>query len=334
MKKILMLYHVDGYNFGDVLIYETANRIFTEKGFEVFFTAVGRPCNQLLQEANQYDFLLFPGGGLIERDIVNIIRHFKDDYHMLKVPYGVMGLSVGEFEHEDYYDTLAEFVEHAEFFYTRDQFTADYFNRISGSHLARFSADTVFSFPEYRRFMNTEKNHLGINVRRLPYLDLTGDFDWDKINKLIHNCGINVLIPDSHHEHINNKLNTLKLTEEFEESYERGMAYEKVQIILREIAKCEIVVATRFHVALTTAMLGSIPIPITYCPKCVRLAEQLDIMELAVTVDEIDRIPEKIKYAKDNKKYLLDKINHNVSKMKLKNEMMFSDVFDRLSKII
>src|SRR5699024_765147 len=84
---------------------------------------VSSPCEAILKKANENDYLIFAGGGIIERYIPNVIRYFKEDFSLLKVPYGVVGLGVGSFDYSQYKEELKFWIENAKFFYTRDEYT-------------------------------------------------------------------------------------------------------------------------------------------------------------------------------------------------------------------
>ena len=72
-------------NFGDVLIYNTVREFLETKGCICDYMDVGEPCIKIIQKANEYDFLLFTGGGIIERYVPNVIRYFEEDIIKLKV---------------------------------------------------------------------------------------------------------------------------------------------------------------------------------------------------------------------------------------------------------
>ena len=124
MKKVLLLWYTINNNFGDVLIYETVKDTLETSGLEVSYIDVGNPCKDIFYEANKHDFLLFAGGGIIERYVPNVIRYFQEDFDELTVPYGVIGLSIGGFDYTKYKDQIGFWVRNAEFFYTRDEYSA------------------------------------------------------------------------------------------------------------------------------------------------------------------------------------------------------------------
>ena len=66
VKKILLLWYMGGDNFGDVLLAHTVSSILQQNGFEVDFHEVGDDGREIFKHANQCDFMLFAGGGIIE----------------------------------------------------------------------------------------------------------------------------------------------------------------------------------------------------------------------------------------------------------------------------
>ncbi len=88
-KRVLTLYYAEGNNFGDDLIYLTCKNALEKRGMEVVPIMGGTPCIEVIRQANECDFLLFAGGGIIEGYVPNVIRWLKEDYHEMKVPYAV-----------------------------------------------------------------------------------------------------------------------------------------------------------------------------------------------------------------------------------------------------
>ena len=324
-KKILILWYTINDNFGDVLLFHTEKKWFEERGYSVDFEEVGKHCDYLLPKANKYDFLLFAGGGIIERHVPNVIRYFKEDLHMLKVPYGVMGLSVGEFFHKEHIETLKCFAENAVFFYTRDEYTATYFNTLCQRNIAKYSADVVFSYYGFNKYKTHIPTMYGINIRNVPYPDLSGDLDWKLVDDIVMQENISLLIPDESEVH--KCLDSIKISNQIYENYKALSAIDKAELTLNEISKCEIVIAMRFHVVLSAAMIENIiPIPITYCPKVDRLSEQLGISELALNINELHKLPEILSYTKNNKNEILRTIRKNVIRMKARADKMFYEI--------
>ena len=136
-KRVLTLYYAEGNNFGDDLIYLTCKNALEKRGMEVVPIMGGTPCIEVIRQANECDFLLFAGGGIIEGYVPNVIRWLKEDYHEMKVPYGVIGLSIGEFDYSFYKEEISFWIRNATFFYTRDQYSADYLKQLSACDKVR-----------------------------------------------------------------------------------------------------------------------------------------------------------------------------------------------------
>lgn len=342
IKRILLLWYMEDENFGDVLIYKTVSTFLREHGFEVESQEVGESCLKIFERASEFDFLLFAGGGIIERYIPEVIRHFKKNFDQLKVPYGVMGFGMGDFDYSNYTHTLALWVKEATFFYVRDEQTQIWLNQNCGMEKAIYSADCVFGNKTLREMAQQYQNcrsdmvqqevrqgH-GINLRDLPYKDLTGDYDWNIMNEIVNQIQGNLIIPDSSDEvvrlkrHFDNQqvMSDMKLLS----------TDEKIKMILNEIQKCEWIVAMRFHVVLVAAMFGIVTVPIKYCPKVKYLSEQLGLMDLAVDIDEYGEIPDRVQNLVDNKAFYESRIQANILKMEKRADAMFEDVLNVLKE--
>jgi polysaccharide pyruvyl transferase WcaK-like protein len=166
MKKVLLLWYTINSNFGDVLIYETVKEALETSGMEVSYIDVGKPCREIFCEANKHDFLLFAGGGIIERYVPNVIRYFKEDYEDLTVPYGIIGLSIGGFDYIKYKEQIGFWVQNAEFFYTRDEYSAEYLNRLSSTNKVVEGVDIVWANNQI--INNVGRMFKGSNVRDVP----------------------------------------------------------------------------------------------------------------------------------------------------------------------
>lgn len=327
MKRILVLWYTYGNNFGDVLIYNTIEQKFKEQGYYIDYMEVGLPCNKILYMANEYDFLLFAGGGIIERYVPNVLRYFQEDFEILKVPYGVMGISIGTFAYTQYEKSLRFFVDNSLFFYSRDQFTADYFNALVKKDKVICSADVVFGCQGLSKLDN-KSDKIGFNFRDVPYKDLTGDMDWNSWEQSIMDIGADICIPDSYD--IRNEMKQLagdgKLLDEYRNSS------DKIKFTLQQIRKCRIIIGMRFHVVLAAACIGIIPIPITYCPKVERLACQLGLESVILSMHDQYRLKEKVEYIFNNEEELLLVMNERTENLKYRNDEMFKTIFEILKK--
>lgn len=321
INKILVLWYTKYENFGDVLIFNTVKENLASAGYKIDYMDVGEPCIEIFKKANEYDFLLFAGGGIIERWIPNVIRYFKEDFSILKVSYGIMGLSIGDFNYDQYKETLSLFVEKSSFFYTRDSYTSDYFNSLIGHEKAIYSADVVFASKELFK-IKKEANKIGANFRDVPYKDLTGDLNWNGWSKSLNYVGVNKIISDTSYEE--KKLNI--------DQVKSDNCIYKWDNVIKQIASTKIVIATRFHVILVASILGSIPIPINYCPKVRRLSEQLELGKIILEISEHEKLSETMNYVLKNQESIEANLHKNVFIMQKKARQMFSDVIAILKR--
>lgn len=330
IRKILLAWYMEGENFGDTLIYQTVSSRLEEKGFEVDSHEVGDDGRKIFEHANQCDFLLFAGGGIIERYVPPVIKYFKVNKPLLEVPYGIIGFGMGTFDYQQYEEAISCWVNSAEFFYVRDEATKFQLDEISQTNKVVYSADCVFGNKKIQQMCNKSENMYGVNIRNLPYKDLTGDWNWDRLNQVLQFVGCNFLISDS-----SNEAEFLKLKiENFDEidKYRELKQEEKIELIINEIMQCKWIVAMRFHVVLVAAMLGIVTVPIKYCPKVKYLSEQLGLEELAVEVDEYEQISDKVKLLTENQQLYRIIVNENIDKMKKRADAMFEEVITFLEQ--
>lgn len=334
INKILLVWYMENDNFGDVLIYDTVSSRLLKDGYNVESHAVGDSFLRITEHANQCDFMLFAGGGIIERYIPEIIRKFEKVSGILKVPYGIIGLGMGNFDYSEYSSEIKAWVDQAMFFYVRDEATKNQLDMISKSSKVIFSADCVFANTSIDRYIQTtqgitREGH-GVNLRDLPYKDITKDFDWEAVNFILKQVNCDIVIPDSSED-------ASKIFIECENKCLRKftnlLPIEKVQVTVNEINKCAWIVAMRFHVVLVAALMGIPTIPIMYCPKVRYLAEQLGITELALEIDEYRNIPQKVDMLCGRREEYLINIKKNVNVMKEKAEAMFEEILRYLEKL-
>lgn len=327
IKKILLLWYREGDNFGDVLISQTVSEYLKKEGFEIENHEVGDNGAKIFEHANRCDFLLFAGGGIIERYVPEVVRKFSFNYENLKVPYGVIGLGVGDFDYSEHRESISFWVNNAAFFFVRDEMSKDTLNMLSESQKVKYSADCVFGNQKIREMLKRNGHGCGVNIRELPYKDITGDFDWQQINDVLKEIGSNVIIPDS----------STEMFERFDrmesiEFFQKLSPLEKVEETIGKITECKWMVAMRFHVVLVGAMLGIVSIPVLYCPKVRYLAEQLGIRGLAIEIDEWNKVPEHVKELLKNMDYYKKSINSRVYELEQRADAMFEYVCQYLKK--
>jgi len=322
--RILLLWYQEEDNFGDVLIFKTVSERLLAAGLEVESHEVGDRCDRIFEHANKCDFLLFAGGGIIERYVPNIITSFELEFDQLKVPYGVMGFGMGTFDYSKYKHAIAFWVREAAFFYVRDEATETWLNQAAGVKKVKFTGDCVFGNEYLSQIAGRVGENRGVNIRDLPYKDLTGDFNWTELTGVLKNSGCNIFIPDSSHE-----MERLKMSFQNQEFLQRYPSMErelKVNGVIAEIRKCRWIFAMRFHVVLVSAMFGIVPIPLLYCPKVKYLSQQLGIPELALEIHEYSQLPQKVALAECNRNFYQKTLEKNVRILRERVNDMFIDV--------
>ena len=179
-KKALVLWYTVDLNLGDFYIFETVKAYLLNWGYLVDDMDVGLPWKVLAKKAKKYDLLWFAGGGIIERGVPDVISNFYIFHKTSKfVNYGITGLSIGEFNYDRYKDSFSYWVNEAQFFYSRDKFTASTLNFYAQTSKVVESVDVVFAYNNWS-IKSSSDNYIGVNFRDLPYIDLSGEFNWEK----------------------------------------------------------------------------------------------------------------------------------------------------------
>jgi polysaccharide pyruvyl transferase WcaK-like protein len=311
--KVLLVVCLYENNFGDVLIYDTVDRNLQDAGFETEIIHVHQSLNEskLIERANNSDFLCFAGGGLIERGAPPVIRNFEFVYQHLKVPYGVLGLSVGEFDYSSFANSLRLFSENAVFFYTRDRESVGVFEKFGSSKLPTARVDVVFANKTLELY-RAEPKIITASFRNVPYVDVTGDLNWQRWSAVLRTVGVSSLIPDC----------------------SRAQSQLGIPIangdILQQISLSKVVVAMRYHIILAAAVMGIPVIPITYCPKVGRLAEQLGIGKYCLGIHQHDKLRIVFDQLCSEAKSVKQILRTRVDGLKKQANQMFTDVTKKI----
>lgn len=323
MKKILLLWYMEEDNFGDVLLADTTKRRLKEAGCKVVDCEVGSSPDNIIFMANNCDFVLFGGGGIIERYIPGILQKFDQYFKRIKVPYGVIGISVGRFNYDYKSISLGAWIDNACFFYVRDEESRHILNQYSSKKKVKCSGDCVFLNENIWLKPEKLKNIIGINVRELPYPDLTGELDFDKIVKIKNLFNAKLIFDSS-----KSCIEKVSSKEEYKkyEIYMQSTKIAKIEQIISQIQDCDLIIGMRYHVVLAAALSGIPSVAIKYCPKVETLVKQLGIDSLAVDINEYDEIINKVMYLKTHYDEYTSIINNNVSKIRNKVEEMYKEI--------
>ena len=322
MKKILVLWYTIGKNFGDVYIYNTIYEILNKKDFQVEYMEVGESYKKIIEKAKEYDFLLFAGGGIIERWVPDVIVNFKMVTSQTEIPYGVIGIGVGGFDYSNLKDQLYEWVENACFFYTRDEYSAEQLLKTCGTlKNITVGVDIVWANKSIVNESASGKKR-GINIRDVPYLDIWDDMDWDTLSIILQDNKFDKVISDCAGI-------DLGLSDDMSKNF--GYYPEKV---LEDICQCNIIVAMRYHVVLAAVANGIPVIPIIYCPKVENLACQVGIRDYAIYVDEIDILDDKIKEIMCKKDDIKKMLKKSYECMRGQAEILVLEAADKINNVL
>lgn len=314
-RRALVLWYSVDLNYGDYLIFQTVKGYLESWDFVVEAMDVGLSYKIIAKKARQCNILWFAGGGIIERGIPDIIQNFPDFYKKAdQVRYGITGLSIGEFDYSAHKKEIACWVNNAAFFYSRDSYTALELNRMSESEKVIDGVDVVFANSDLNNCRVTDDGRVGINLRNLPYVDLSGEFayaEWNQALNQVFSSNM-VGIPDQ-----------LDCLNRLDVPVEGEYCPDKVTEILQNIS---FTVSMRFHVILVAAVMGKGSIPITYCPKVSRLAEQLGINGLALGVHDYTKLEQVVTQYLKNKNQYRATIADNVQALQQRAGQMFKEI--------
>jgi polysaccharide pyruvyl transferase WcaK-like protein len=259
--KVCLASFLRGNNYGDVLIYETVKNRLEASRIETIHYEVSTPIN--LSLINSADFLLFPGGGLIEQSAPDIIRFFDFYRDKINIPYGIIGLGAGgQFDYSTFAVSLQEFVNNSEFFYVRDYETKQILEFYGAKKdKIKKTCDVVWACPGPKK---KEKKYNGVFFREMPY---SKQGYTKEILETIPRTGLDsiVVVPDN------------------------------FQNIVMYLPECKIVIAMRYHVVLSALKYGAFPIAINYCPKVRRLMKQVFLEEYCIEPWEYWKLERKIR---------------------------------------
>lgn len=317
-KRVLVLWYSAEKNFGDYCILQTVKTYLKSWDYDVVDFEVGLPSKILAKEARKCDFLWFAGGGIIERWMPDIIQNYEWFHKKSRyIKYGISGLSVGDFDYSTAKEAIAYWVTQASFFFTRDDPSAQILNELSGCQKVIAATDVVYAMSLKRNMMLT-KTYFGINFREIPYPDLTGEFQWKEWGSAISDSMQEQIvgIPDQHD--VSEKVN-FYVDNEY-----------SPQKVLEVLEQCDKVLAMRFHVILVAARMEKIAIPICYCPKVERLADQLGIQELKLGIHEYDKLKDKVAYLEQHRAELTKCMTQRVRN----NERQALEMFDQIKIIL
>ncbi len=229
-----------------------------------------------------------------------------------KISYGVTGLSIGNFDYSNYSNAFTYWIENANFFYARDNYTASQLNNISKSNKVISSVDVVFANQYLNSLSYNDDGRIGINIRELPYKDLTCEFQYKKCEYEINKLKNVIIIPDQH-----DSFNKMKIT-----SY-KVYSPANVTDLLQQISYS---IAMRYHVILVMGIFGKVSIPIAYCQKVKRLSEQLGINNLVLNIHDFDKLHYVIDHYIQNSDKYKTVIKNNVKQLRKRALLMFDEV--------
>jgi len=315
--KVLLVVCLFEDNFGDRLIYETVDKTFRDRGFdtEPVEISLGLGESGLVERANNSDFLYFVGGGIIERWAPEIIRDFASIHPRFRRPYGVVGLSAGGFDYSEFHDSLALFCDNAAFFYTRDEESVETFRRAGAQRPPTAGVDVTLANRTLANLRRTGER-VSASFRNVPYPDLTVDLDWAGWSEALKRIGARALIPDC------------------SDAQEALALPISAQPVLRGIAESGVVVAMRYHVVLAAAMLGTLPIPVSYCPKVRRLAAQLGIEDYCLDIHEHEKLESVFAGLKANECEIRNRIAERIIHLRGRADAMLDLSIDRVEESI
>lgn len=253
-----------GNNLGDNWIKKVFTHFFPKAEF----------IDTSVQRLESFDFVVCGGGGLFVYDVIAPWNDLSSKV-LKRTAFGMLGLGA-EFPHES--KIAAELYESARFFYVRDQYSLDCMNLRNVER----SYDVTFAMP----LSPVDENSLDMN--RLFFV-------WRDGGELLENAKFRKYISAGASKEEWYQVINRHFGSRTEDDFQTTEAD-----IEERISGCGFVISGRYHGIVAAIQKGLPFIAIDVCPKIRALVRECDLEEYCVKINEIYKIDELIKKAKNN----------------------------------
>ena len=272
--RIAVFGYYNQLNYGDDRLGNSIVRVLHPHTVVLF------PHNQEPPSMKWFDFILIGGGGLVwER--VGIWENIKSWLSRSKKPFGVVGLGINNLNEEMKPDILWV-AEHAQMFIVRDYRS----HQLLDFHckVQVFPDLTwMFPYPPRRHSFNCNSIALSLASKHPKGYD---PITWGK--------------------YIRDMTDVTPFPLRFGKKHDSGifqdLGFENVpsDFTIDPLYKCKYLIGTRFHSIIFALQVGIPFIAVLYDDKVRRVLQDNELLDLSVGAFEIDALPEKLEYLKEN----------------------------------
>lgn len=305
--KIALIGWSGNDNWGDERMYYCIKKYFAKHKIVRFKSFLEAILNT--DKVNSCDYVLIGGGGLIFRGF----SRYVDFLNSITKPLGCIGISIeSEDINEDMREGLELLKQKADFIYVRDEKSAQILNY---HHKVIVGPDIAFLYP-YAPVAVVSKETVALNLRNWFWWDLELNSwlhirmeRWEKKYPLVK-----LLYP---FRRWNSEIFVAKIKALFKTIYPIPFyfgEYDKTDYaVLKKyfskvpkkfdtslFKKSRYLVGMRLHSLIFATQMGIPFISLTYEPKNINYCISIDHPELSLGLLEYRRIPNKIKYLKEN----------------------------------
>jgi len=244
--------------------------------------------------AKKNDLLVYIGGSLfIEGNNLQKWQQEKNLYQRCKIPYYILGSNVGPYKHEKFINILKDIFKNAEDVCFRDKAS---YGLYEGLKTTRVASDIAFSLDISKYEIKDEKTAIFsiINCDNRFGKNVTDRYDQEIINmtRQLVNKGYKVIYmsfckyegDEVAIKRIVNKLD-IDLANKVKIFNYDGNLEEALSLI----AKCKIMVASRFHAVILGLLFSKKVLPLAYSNKTINILHDLGFNGDVVDINNINK---------------------------------------------
>jgi colanic acid/amylovoran biosynthesis protein len=244
--------------------------------------------------SNEHDLLVYIGGSIFIEDN-NISRWVKDSdfYRDLSIPYYILGSNFGPYKSPEFISLVSDILGKSKDACFRDKTSYELFKELKST---RYATDIVFSIDLSKYEIKNDKTVIFsiINCDELFDKKTTTKYEQEIINmtrKLVDD-GYKVIYM-SFCKYEGDKIAIKRITGKLEPDLINSVeifSYDgNLEETLSEIARCEIVIATRFHAMILGLLFSKKVLPMAYSKKTTDVLNDIEFKGNVVDINEIDK---------------------------------------------
>lgn len=236
------------------------------------------------------DIMVHIGGSLfIEGNTIEYYRNLYKNYNKIYKPYYILGANFGPYKNEEFVELVEKNVfEKAEDVCFRDEYSYNKFKHLKN---VRKAADIVFSL-NIDKYEIENKNEVVISVKKVSK-ELNDKYEQKIIDfiKFFSEGDYKITLmsfckSEGDEEAIKSILS--KVDEKYKNNISQFMYVGDIDEALNVIAKCRIVVGTRFHANILGMLFNKVVIPISYNHKTINVLKDLNFKGKYIDINNMD----------------------------------------------